>query len=239
MTRLSRRAPSTTRSRAFSKSIRSICLRPAAHGDERRLVDEVGQVGAGHAGRRRGHHVEVDVGAHPLVAAVHLEDRLALARTRAAARRSAVEAARAQQRRVEDVGPVGGRHDDDALGRLEAVHLGQHLVERLLALVVAAAEAGAALAADRVDLVDEDDRPAHAAGLLEQVADAAGADADEHLHEVRTGDATGTRRRPRRRRRGRTASCRCRAGRRAGCPWARGRRSPGSGRACAGSRRPR
>ena len=71
---------------------------------------------------------------------------------------------------------------------LEAVHLGEHLVERLLALVVAAAEAGAALAADRVDLVDEDDRPAHLAGLLEQVADAAGADADEHLHEVRAGD---------------------------------------------------
>ena len=64
----------------------------------------------------------------------------------------------------------------------------EHLVERLLALVVAAAEAGAALAADRVDLVDEDDRLAHPAGLLEQVADTAGADADEHLHEVRTGD---------------------------------------------------
>ena len=53
---------------------------------------------------------------------------------------------------------------------------------------MAAAEACAALATDRVDLVDEDDRPAHLAGLLEQVADAAGADADEHLHEVRTGD---------------------------------------------------
>ena len=41
---------------------------------------------------------------------------------------------------------------------LEAVHLGEHLVQRLLALVVPAAEAGAALAADGVDLVDEDDR---------------------------------------------------------------------------------
>ena len=100
-----------------------------------------------------------------------------------------VEAAGTQQGRVEDVGTVGGRHDHDALGRLEAVHLGEHLVEGLLALVVAAAEAGAALAADRVDLVDEDDRLAHAARLLEQVADAAGADADEHLHEVGTGDA--------------------------------------------------
>ena len=101
----------------------------------------------------------------------------------------AVEAAGTQQGRIEDVGTVGGRHDDDALGGLEAVHLGEHLVERLLTLVVTATEAGAALAADRVDLVDEDDRPAHAAGLLEQVADTAGADADEHLHEVRTGDA--------------------------------------------------
>ena len=100
----------------------------------------------------------------------------------------AVEAARAQQRGVEDVGPVGRRHHHDALGRLEAVHLGEHLVERLLALVVAAAEAGAALAADRVDLVDEDDRGRLLAGGLEQVADPGRADADEHLHEVGAGD---------------------------------------------------
>ena len=151
----------------------------------------------------------------------------------------AVEAAGAQQRRVEDVGAVGGGEDDDALDGLEAVHLGEHLVERLLALVVAAAEAGAALAADRVDLVDEDDRPAHAAGLLEQVADAAGADADEHLHEVRAGD--------------REEADAGLAGDRAGeqrlagagradeqhALRARGRRSRGSARASAGSRRPR
>ena len=56
--------------------------------------------------------------------------------------------------------------------RLEAVHLGEHLVEGLLPLVVPTAEPGAALAADRVDLVDEDDRPAELAGLLEQVAHA-------------------------------------------------------------------
>ena len=131
---------------------------------------------------------EIDVGTDPLVAGVHLEDRLALFVLRQRHDDLAVETTGAQQRRVEDVGPVGGGEDDDALGRLEAVHLGQHLVERLLALVVAAAEAGTALAPDRIDLVDEDDRPAHPAGLLEQVADTAGADADEHLHEVRAGD---------------------------------------------------
>ena len=46
----------------------------------------------------------------------------------------------------------------DVLLRVEAVHLDEQLVQRLLALVVAAAEAGEALPPDRVDLVDEDDR---------------------------------------------------------------------------------
>src|SRR5690606_14896376 len=90
--------------------------------------------------------------------------------------------------RVEHVRAVGGGDDDHALAALEAVHLHQQLVEGLLALVVAAAEAGAAMAADRVDLVDEDDAGRVLLGLLEHVAHAAGADADEHLDEVGTGN---------------------------------------------------
>ena len=100
----------------------------------------------------------------------------------------AVEAARAQQGRVEDVGAVGGRDQDDVVLGLEAVHLDQQLVEGLLALVVAAAQARPAVAADRVDLVHEDDARARLLGLLEQVAHPAGADADEHLDEVRARD---------------------------------------------------
>jgi hypothetical protein len=155
----------------------SISSSPAAHRDERGLVDEVGEVGAAHAGRAPGHVSRSTSSAMRLSLGVHLEDGLALLVLGQRHDDLAVEAAGAQQRRVEDVGPVGGRHHHDALGGLEAVHLGQHLVERLLALVVAAAEAGAALAADGVDLVDEDDRLAHLAGGLEQVAHAAGADA--------------------------------------------------------------
>src|SRR3990172_3849193 len=99
------------------------------------------------------------------------------------------EAARAQERGVEDIGPVGGGHHDHVRVRVEAVHLDQDLVQGLLALVVAAARAGAALAADRVDLVDEDDARRVALGLLEEVAHPAGADANEHLHELGAGDA--------------------------------------------------
>ena len=100
----------------------------------------------------------------------------------------AVEAARAQQRRVEDVGAVGRRDEDDVGLDVEAVHLDQQLVEGLLALVVATAEAGAAVAADGVDLVDEDDGGGVVLGLLEQVTHPGGTDTDEHLDEVRAGD---------------------------------------------------
>src|SRR5678815_3332137 len=44
------------------------------------------------------------------------------------------------------------------------------------------------MAADGVDFVDEDDARGRLLGLVEHVADAAGADADEHLDEVRAGD---------------------------------------------------
>ena len=123
-----------------------------------------------------------------LAAGVDLEDLRAALAVRAVDGDLTVEAAGAQQGGIEDVGPVGGRDHDDVVLGLEAVHLDEQLVERLLALVVAAAEAGAAMAADGVDLVHEDDAGRVLLGLLEEVAHAGGADADEHLDEVRAGD---------------------------------------------------
>ena len=163
-------------------------LHAAAHREQRGFVHEVREVGTAHAGCPAGDHVDADVGRDLLVLEVHLQDLDPLFLRGERDHDLAVEAARAQQRGVEDVGPVRGREHHDALGRLEAVHLGEHLVEGLLAFVVAAAEPGAALAADRVDLVDEDDRGRLLARGLEEVADAGGADADEHLHEVGAGD---------------------------------------------------
>ena len=156
----------------------------APRGQQSRLVDEVGQVGAGEARRAARDHPGVDVGRQRHLAHVHFQDLLAAAHVRVRHHDLPVEAAGAQQRGVEHVGAVGGRDDDDALVGLEAVHLDQQLIQRLLALVVAATEAGAAVPADGVDLVDEDDAGGILLGLLEHVAHARGADADEHLHEV-------------------------------------------------------
>ena len=160
----------------------------APGGDQRRLVDQVGEVGAGEARRAAGDHRQLDVLGQRDGAGVDLEDAQPPADVRAVHHHPAVEAARAQQRRVEDVGAVGGGDQDDPFVGLEAVHLDEELVQGLLALVVAAAEAGAAVAADGVDLVDEDDAGGVLLPLLEEVAHPAGADADEHLDEVRAGD---------------------------------------------------
>ena len=152
------------------------------------LVDEVFEIGAGEAGGLLGDLLEVGVFVERLAVRVDFQNGHATTVIGCIEGDAAVEAAGAQQSWVEDVGAVGGRHDDDVGALLEAVHLDQDLVERLLALVVTAAHAGAALAADGVDLVDEDDAGCVLLGLHEQVAHAAGADTDEHFDEVRTGD---------------------------------------------------
>ena len=117
------------------------------------------------------------------------QDRLAAGAVGEGDRDLPVEPAGPQQGRVEDVRAIGRGEDDDTRLVVEAVHLDEQLVERLLALVVAAAETRASLPSDRVDLVDEDDRRSRGLRLGEQVADATGADADEQLHELRGGDA--------------------------------------------------
>ncbi len=100
----------------------------------------------------------------------------------------AIETTGTQQRRVEDIRAVGCGDQDNALVRFEPVHLDQQLVEGLLTLVMAPAEPGAAMAADRVDLVDEDDAGRIFLALHEQVANTAGADPDEHFNKVGTGN---------------------------------------------------
>ena len=155
---------------------------------ERGLVDEVGQVGAREPRGPPGERADLHVWAQGLAAGVDPEDLLPPGKVWPVDHDLPVETAWPEERGVEDVGAVGGgEHDYAALG-VEAVHLDEELVERLLPLIVPAAEAGATLPADGVDLVHKDDAWRVLLGLLEEVAHAAGADADEHLDEVGAGD---------------------------------------------------
>ncbi len=159
-----------------------------AGGQQRGLVDDVGQVGARHAHGALGQPFEVGALGDRFACRMHLQHGAAAGQIRCRDRDLAIEAARPQQRRVEDVGPVGRGDQDDARAVTEAVHLDEQLVQRLFAFVVASAEAGSALPPHCVDLVDEDDARAVLLGLFEEVAHAGGADADEHLDEVGTRD---------------------------------------------------
>src|SRR5262245_46952948 len=89
-----------------------------------------------------------------------------------------VEPAGAEKGGIEHFRSVRRAHDDDAFARIEAVHLREQLIERLLALLVAADGALDPDFAERVELVDEDDARRLRFGLLEEIADPRGADAD-------------------------------------------------------------
>ena len=160
----------------------------AADCEDRSFVEDVFKIRTGAARRQLCDLIEIDVLFEMFFPCVYVQDLPAALDVRIVYGDPAVEAAGTQQRRIENVRPVGRSHDDDALAVCEAVHLNKELVERLLPLVVSAAEACAALTADGVDLVDEDDRRCAALRGLEHIADAACADADVELHEFGAGD---------------------------------------------------
>ena len=167
------------------KSVIGHGLRPAAGGQQGGLVDQVGEIGAGEARGQGGDLLQADLGGVPDLLDVHREDLLAALLVRPVDQHLAVEAAGAQQGRVQDLRPVGGAQEHHALRRVEAVELGQQLVECLLTLVVAPGlREGAAGPAQRVELVDEDDGGCRLARLLEQIAHARRSDAYEHLDEL-------------------------------------------------------
>ena len=101
-----------------------------------RLVADVGDVGAGESSRMLGDVLQVEVLSELDLAQVDLEDVLALVQVGQGHLDLAVETARAHQRLVEDVGPVGGRQHDDAAVGPETVHFGKELVERIFPLVI-------------------------------------------------------------------------------------------------------
>ena len=118
---------------------------------------------------------------------MHLEDGTALVDIGQIHVYLSVKTSGTQQGLVQNVGTVGSSQDDNTAVGTETVHLGEQLVQGVLALIVAAsADIAAAGTAHGINLVDEDDARTLLLGLAEEVADTAGADANEHLHEIRT-----------------------------------------------------
>src|SRR5262245_13359252 len=83
-----------------------------------------------------------------------------------------VKSSGAQQGWIENVRPVRGRDDDDAILRIKSVHFDEELVKRLFSFVMASSESMAAVPPDSVDLINEDETGCILLSLLEHVADA-------------------------------------------------------------------
>ena len=126
-------------------------------GKDGRFVKQVCKISAGKTARDAGDHLEVDVRGKRLVARMHFQNRLAPLDVGKIDVDLAVKTPRPQERIVKDVGAVCRRDHDDPLIGIKPVHLNEDLIQRLLALVVAATEACAALTPDRIDLINEDD----------------------------------------------------------------------------------
>ena len=176
--------PATTRSIAWSKSACVITCRVAAAGRDRRLVADVREVGAGEA--------------RPSAARSSRRRRRRRAACRACARGGSrsrpfrsggwIRICRSKRPGRSSAGSrswsrFDARHHDDLVARAEAVELDEQLVQRLILLAVE--RVAAAGLADRVELVDEDDRRRVLARLVEQLADPRRAEAGEHLDERR------------------------------------------------------
>ena len=158
-----------------------------ARGDQSSLVADVGYVGSRETGRLACKEVYVDAVVGLDVAQMNLEDRHTVVEVGQLHIDLTVEASGAQKGLVEYVGAVCGGENDDAAVGAESVHLGQKLIEGVLAFVVAAhVRVAAAGTANGIDLVDEDYAGRFLFGLTEQVAHTRGADTYEHLYEVRT-----------------------------------------------------
>ena len=161
---------------------------PVAHSAQRGFVDDIGKLRAGSAGGHARDRMEIHILRRLDLAGVDFQNGLTSGEVRQLDRHAAVKAAGARERGVERFGAVRCGEDDDAVVALKAVHFREKLVERLFTLVVAAHRAAAALLADGVDLVDEHDTRGLLLRLAEKIAHLARAHADEHLHELRTGD---------------------------------------------------
>src|SRR5919109_835937 len=154
-----------------------------------RFVYEILQIGAGKTGCSTRQHGDVHVGCQRYLAGMDLENALTPFDIGSRDYNAAIKSSRPEQRRIQHVGSISCGDENDTLIRFESIHFDQQLVQGLLALVMAAAKTGAAMASHRVDFVDKNDARRVLFALNKQIAHARGADTHEHFNEVRTADA--------------------------------------------------
>ena len=164
-------------------------LSVSARREKRRLIEHVFQIRRRKSRRHLCQNTEIYRLIHRFILGVDAQDRLSASDIGQTDNDLTVESSRSQKRRVQYIRTVGRRKDDYAFIQSESIHLHQHLIERLLSFVMAAAQTCASASAHRVDFIDKDNARRIFLRLFEQISHSGSADTDEHLHEIRTGNA--------------------------------------------------
>ena len=124
-------------------------------GQERGLIDQVGQVSPHQPGGSASQDVQVYVFIQRHVLGVYFEDPFPTPPTRDINHDLTVEPAGPQQGLIQDVRAIGGRQQDHTGVVIEAIHFHQQLIQGLFTLVMPTAHAGAPGAPHGVDLINE------------------------------------------------------------------------------------
>ena len=116
---------------------------------------------------------------------VHLENLGTALQIRTPNTDLAVKPARTHKGIVQNIWPVGSRHQDDTFIGWESIHFDQKLVKGVFALVVAALYgSAAACTSNGVYFIDKNDARGFLTRLSEKVSHAGSTHADEHFHEI-------------------------------------------------------
>src|SRR3972149_10486303 len=97
----------------------------------------------------------------------------------------AIKAAWPEQSRIQNLGTVGCRHEDDAHLWIKTIHFHQQLIEGLLPFIMPPDGIDAAGLAECVKFVNEDDAGRLLFGLHKKVSHPRRPQADEHLDKLR------------------------------------------------------
>ena len=163
--------------------INNLCVH--SRSEQGRLVQHVREVSTGESGGLAGNDGQVDIVGNGLALGMHHQDAATALEVWRVDPYLTVKSTGTQQCRIQHIRTVRCSDQNHVRVRVEPVHLNEQLVQRLFAFVVTAAETNTALATNRVDLVDEDNRGRILLGLFEQVTHTTRTDTDEHLNEVR------------------------------------------------------
>mmetsp|Transcript_37639 Transcript_37639/g.73533 ORF Transcript_37639/g.73533 Transcript_37639/m.73533 type:complete len:356 (+) Transcript_37639:174-1241(+) len=138
-----------------------------------RALADLCQIRPRELGRSLGQLLNIDILGHGRLAQAGLEDVEARGVVGKGNVHELVEAPRAHEGGVDDVGPVGGADDEDVLLLAHPVHLRKHLVHHTVPSTAGIASRAAASTRDRVELVEKEHAGCRLPRLVEDLPDVA------------------------------------------------------------------